>query len=502
MPESLREGELLAAIDLGSNSFHMIVARHVLGQLRLVDRLRETVRLAEGLDEEGNLSSQALGRALDCLSRFGQRVRTLPPHRVRAIATNTVRRLRQPQVFLMPAETALGQRIDVVSGREEARLIYLGVGYGHPPDPRRRRLVIDIGGGSTEFIIGRGETPVERESLQMGCIASTRRFFADGRIGRKRWQAALTEIRAELQQFAAAYRRLGWEETLGASGSIKAIGEIVAALGLSRGLITAAALHGLREALLEFGRIERIRLPGLSEDRQPILAGAVLILEAAFAELGLARMQVAQTAMREGILVDMLGRASDRDPREDSIAALARRYDVDPAQAERVERTALVLFDQIAAACGLGEYDRNLVRWAARVHEVGLAIAHSQHHRHGAYVLRHSDIAGFSEQDQQILAALIRCHRREPSRSTLADLPDRARHPTLLCVLVLRLAVLLHRSHDPAPLPPLQLEVEGRCVHLRLPGRWLASHPLTRADLAAERRLLERLDLELLVHAA
>ena len=241
MPDSappLQDGDLLAAVDLGSNSFHMIVARYVLGQLRIVDRIKEHVRLAEGLDEDGNLDAAARARAQECLSRFGQRLASLPRQRVRALATNTVRRLRDPQAFLVPAEATLGHAIEVVSGREEARLIYLGVAHGQPPRGKHR-LVIDIGGGSTEFIVGKGFQPLERESLQMGCIATTRRFFADGKLSKKRWKEAQTEITAEFQQFAAAYRALGWQEVYGSSGTVRAISDIATAMKLTRGAIPA-----------------------------------------------------------------------------------------------------------------------------------------------------------------------------------------------------------------------------------------------------------------------
>lgn len=502
MPDSLQEGELLAAVDLGSNSFHMVVARHLLGQLRVVDRLRETVRMANGLDAEGGLSAEAVGRALDCLSRLGQRVRTLPENRVRVIATNTVRQLRNPQGFLVPAETALGHRIEVVAGREEARLIYLGVAHGHPTSASRQRLVMDIGGGSTEFIIGKGDTPLQRESLQMGCIASTRRFFVGGKLSRKRWKEALTEVSAEFQQFAAAYRTTGWQETFGSSGSIKAIGEILTAMKLSRGSISEPALKTLRDRLLEFDSLDEIRLPGLSEDRRPIIAGAILVLEAAFNELGISRMQVAQTAMREGILIDMLGRVSNRDPRDASIAALASRYDLDIAQATRVEHTVMALFDQVAQGCSLGDEERDQLVWASRVHEIGLSIAHSQYHRHGAYLLRHSDIAGFSTQDQQILATLVRCHRREISRSAISAVPERSAQSTLHSLVLLRLGVLLHRSHEATPPPSLTLAIDGDSLRLSVPGGWLDAHPLTRSDLEAEREYLAPfgLSLQILTH--
>ncbi|MBS0195049.1 MAG: exopolyphosphatase [Proteobacteria bacterium] len=476
---------LLAALDLGSNSFHMVVARRVLGQLRVVDRLREMVRMAEGLDGHGGLRKDVLERALECLARFGQRIRHLPSGNVRVVATNTVRQLRDPRVFLQPAEAALGHAVEIVSGREEARLVYLGVAHGMAPSGKRR-LVIDIGGGSTEFIIGEGYEPLERESLQMGCVASTRRFFADGRIGRKRWKEGLTEISAEFQQFARAYRERGWDEAMGSSGTIKSIGEIVAAMKLTRGTITDAALAELCERLQACERIDAIQLPGLPDDRRPVIAGGALVLQAAFNELGLQRMQPSKAALREGLLHDMLGRGSERDPREISVDALMQRYDVDREQAARVERTALDLFDPSADAWRLAADARRALAWAARLHELGLAIAHSQHHVHGAYLIEHSDIDGFSSTEQQVLAALVRCQRRTIAMPVIDALPARLEEPTLRCALLLRLAVLLHRSHDREAAPTVRLRVDGKQLHLRLPSGWLQRHSLTGQDLDRE----------------
>lgn len=485
----LAENELLAAVDLGSNSFHMIVARHTLGQLRVVDRLRESVRTASGLTPRGELTQEALWRALECLERMGQRLRNVPSNRVRAIATNTVRQLRNPQSFLIPGQTALGHRIEVVSGREEARLIYLGVAQGLPPKSSRR-LVIDIGGGSTEFIIGEEFVPLERESLQMGCVATTQRFFGTGRLSRKRWKEGLTEISAEFQQFAAVYRARGWKDVIGSSGTVKAIGKIIKAMKLGRGEITAEGLVAVREALLGFEEIDTIQLPELSDERRPVIAGGVLVLEAAFNELGLSQMKVAQTAMREGVLYDMLGRVALRDPRDASIQAMAQRNGVDAAQAERVEATVLNLFDQVATAWKLGEDERLSLAWAARVHEIGQAIAHSQHHVHGAYLIEHSDIAGFSNQEQQFLAALVRSQRRGVHKSVQAGAGGRDPLTTLRCVALLRLAVLLHRSHESVGLPQFEVEALERGLRLKLPPSWLAQHPLSRADLVTEQELL------------
>jgi exopolyphosphatase/guanosine-5'-triphosphate,3'-diphosphate pyrophosphatase len=482
---TLPEGELLAAVDIGSNSFHMVVARSTLGQLRIIDRIKEHVRLAEGLDGKGGLSEDAMVRAIDTLERFGQRLASIPRERVRAIATNTVRALRQPNNFLMPAEAALGHDIEVVSGREEARLIYLGVAHGNPPRGKQR-LVMDIGGGSTEFIIGSGLESLARESLQMGCIATTRRFFADGKLSRKRWKDAQTEITAEFQQFASAYRHLGWQEVLGSSGTIKAIGDMAQAMKLTRGSITEGAIDVIRERLLEFDEIGDVKLPGLPADRKPVIAGGLLILDAAFNELEIRRMQVSDYALREGALFDILGRGGEHDPRDASIKALAERYAADPEQASRVEKTALALFDEVADSWQLNADDRRLLGWAARIHEIGLAVAHSQYHQHGAYLVEHSDIAGFSSTEQQFLAALVRNQRRALSLDSFTALPDRQESAALHCALLLRLAVLLHRSHSREDVPFRSLEASDGTLDLELPEDWLEAHPLTAADLATE----------------
>jgi exopolyphosphatase/guanosine-5'-triphosphate,3'-diphosphate pyrophosphatase len=482
----LQDGEQLAAIDIGSNSFHMVVARYTLGQLRVVDRLRETVRMADGLDGKGGISSDALQRGLDCLARFGQRIRDIPSLRVRALATNTVRQLASPQQFLVPAEAALGHAIEVVSGREEARLIYLGVAHAQPPKPRQLRLVIDIGGGSTEFIIGRAFEQIERESLQVGCIASTRRFFPGGKLSRKRWKDALTEIGAEFQQFAGLYRALGWQEALGSSGTHKAIGEICAAMKLTKGAITAEALPQVRDRLLQADHIDRIELPGLSGDRRPIIAGGVLVLEAAFAALGLQRLMVSKAAMREGILYDMLGRASDNDPRDVSVASLTHRYGIDAAQAARVEGSAMRLLEQVAQDWALDDDDARQLGWAARLHEIGLAVAHSQYHVHGAYLLEHSDIAGFSRQEQQVLATLVRTHRRGIPKTAFDAIPDRLLQSARRKAALLRLAVLLHRSHEAETIPKLELTAEADQLRLVVSKAWIEARPLLRADLLSE----------------
>jgi exopolyphosphatase/guanosine-5'-triphosphate,3'-diphosphate pyrophosphatase len=316
--------------------------------------------------------------------------------------------------------------------------------------------------------------------------ASTRRFFGTGKLSRKRWKEALTEVTAEFQQFASAYRTLGWDEAIGSSGTNKAIGEICAAMKLTKGAVTAEALPQVRERLLQAERIEDIDLPGLSADRRPIIAGGLLVLEAVYAALGLQRMAVSKAALREGVLYDMLGRGGADDPRNASVAALVQRYGIDLAQAQRVETTALQLFEQVAKAWRLDDDDRRMLARAARLHEAGLAIAHSGYHVHGAYILEHSDIAGFSQQEQRYLAALVRTHRRGIPKSAFEMIPDRLLANVRRSAALLRLAVLLHRSHDTEPMPAPKVRAEGDGLALALDRRWLEARPLLRADLEGE----------------
>jgi exopolyphosphatase / guanosine-5'-triphosphate,3'-diphosphate pyrophosphatase len=496
MTEPIAEGDSLAAVDLGSNSFHMVVARWQRGRLHVIDRLRDSVRMGAGLNADGSLKADARERALRCLAQFGQRLRALDSRLVRAVATNTVRQLRAPRAFLITAETALGHPISVVSGREEARLIYLGVARDLPAR-KEQRLVVDIGGGSTEFIIGSGMAAHATESVQMGCIATTRRFFGDGRLSPKRWREAQTELALVLQQFAADYRQHGWERVVGSSGTIKSIGGLVSALEPGVRGISRSGLSRLVENLLAFKRIDEISLKGLNDDRRPVIAGGIAILQAAFDALDLDSMQVSQNAMREGVLLDLLGRVQHRDPRAASIDAMAERYGGDDQQSARVRATAAQLLAQVATAWALDGEHAEWLDWACRLHEIGLAVAHSQHHMHGAYLVEHSDLPGFSREEQQVLALLVRSHRRAIPVASFGALPERLAGPARRLAVLLRLAALLHRARTDDPLPPIQLHAEGDRLTLTLPKDWLQGRSLTGADLDQERGYLQALNIEL-----
>ncbi|MEE2778376.1 MAG: Ppx/GppA phosphatase family protein [Acidobacteriota bacterium] len=482
----------VAAVDLGSNSFHMVVARNTAGELTMLDRNREMVRLAAGLDEAGRIGPEAAERAIDCLRRFGQQVAALPTESVRAVGTNTLRRARKDG-FLDQASEALGHPIEIISGIEEARLVYLGVARSLGVDDRRR-LVVDIGGGSTELIVGERSTPLAMESLHMGCVASTLSHFSNGRVSWSAWLRAYMGALQEMEPVAARFRNLGWKEAVGSSGTIRAVRDVVREAGWSPSGITLASLHELREAIVEAGRLDEIRFPGLSEQRQPVFVGGVAIVLAIFEALGIERMDVADGALREGVLYDLLGRIHHEDTRGRTVLALMDRYHVDEAHATRVEHTALELLNQAAGSWKLDGGDAaHHVRWASLLHEIGLDIAHSHYQHHGAYIVEHADLPGFSLAEQQLVSDLVLAHRRKFPLEAFAGKPKGG----LRMAVLLRLAIVLHRSRSDAPLPEIRLRCDNNQLSLRFPPDYLAAHPLTAADLEQEAHLLEPTGLAL-----
>jgi exopolyphosphatase/guanosine-5'-triphosphate,3'-diphosphate pyrophosphatase len=475
----------------------MVVARLKHGELQLVDRVRERVALAEGLDHDKRLVPDAIERALACLSRFHQRLGDMPQNAVRAVGTNTLRRAKNSRELLSAAREALGHPIEVISGREEARLIYLGVSHSHSGDVPRR-LVIDIGGGSTECILGEGFEPLVTDSLRMGHIGYTRIFFPTGAITREGMRAARLAARLEVQGIERSYKSAGWDVCIGSSGTIVAVAEVLEQNGWGDGSIQRAGLRKLRKALVAAGDPSQLELPGLAADRKPVISGGVAILTAVFDALGIERMEPSPGALREGLLYDLLGRIRQEDVRDRTIRSVTQRYHVDLEHALLVERTARNLIVQVKRAWDLERpQDERMLGWASRLHEIGLSISFAGHHKHGAYLARHSDMAGFSRGDQELLAALILNHRRKPRTEVfgalLGELSARR-----LCVL-LRLAVLLNRSRSRRALPQLDLLVADQKVQLSFPEGWLDDHPLTRADLAIEVERLEELGFELTV---
>ena len=486
-----------AAIDLGSNSFHMLIARVVDGEITPVDRLREWVQLGAGLDEKNRLRPEAESRALACLERFGQRLQDHPASAVRAVGTNALRKARNSASFLARARLALGHPIKIIPGSEEARLIYLGVARSFFDDSHRR-LIVDIGGGSTECILGTGYEVERTASLYMGCVSFTETYFAGGKIRPQRMKKAVIAARLEMQNIERDYLARPWSRAVGASGTILAIEEVLRRAGWTDRGINREGLFRLRDALLAAGQVEQLRLPGLRADRAVVLPGGVAILLAIFESLGLEEMLTSHGALREGLLYDLVGRLGDEDVRERTIERFMERYRVDREQAERVDRTAQGLLGQVLEVWQLdAAYARRNLRWAACLHEIGLAVSHSGFHKHGAYLVANSDMAGFSLGGQQTLSALIRGHRRKLTPAIFESLqPARARRAFRLCLL-LRLAVLLNRSRTSRPLPTIRLKARKKGVRLTFPEGWLEEHPLVQADLEQEARAWATMGLQL-----
>ena len=489
--------EIMAAVDLGSNSFHMVVARNQHGEQLIVDRLREMVRLASGLDDDGVIDDESQERALACLRRFGQRLRDMQAHQVRVVGTNTLRRARNSDEFLAKAEGALGHPVEVISGIEEARLIYLGVSH-HTDSSEGANLVIDIGGGSTELIIGEGYEPQQLESLYVGCVGVSRTHFGDGKLSAKRFERARLAVRLELRPVAAAFRRRGWKRAIGSSGTVRAARDVALALRLCDNGVTLAAVETIVEELIKARRIEDVSLPGLSQDRVAVFPGGVAILAEVMSALKVETLDISSGALREGLLYDMLGRLHDEDARERSIRAMQRRYHVDLEQAARVEATAVALLDQVARAWQLSDKRfKQLLVWAARLHEVGLDIAHARYHHHGGYLIANSDLPGFVRLEQQLIASLVTLHRRKLDDPFLDELPSSWRAAVFKLVVLLRLATLLNRSRSPSDLPSISLSTGKDSLELKFPQRWLDDNPLTAADLEQEIEWLKARGFEL-----
>jgi len=495
--------ELLAAVDLGSNSFHMVVARYIHGQLTVIDRLRESVRLGSGLDAEGRIDRDIAARALACLERFGQRLREIHPDKLRVVGTNTLRRAHRKQAFLEKARTALGAPIEIVSGLEEARLIYSGVAHTSPL-AEGRRLVVDIGGGSTELIIGEALTPIRLASTELGCVTMSERFFAGGRLSSKRLARARVAVRSELEPIEDAYRKIGWQGAIGSSGTVKSVIDAIRELDPAAQAIIPEGVEGLIDVTLRAEHVRDIGLESLSEDRRLVFPGGLAILAEIFESLGIERMEVSDGAMRDGLLYDLVGRLTREDARERTVRAMQARYHVEVDQAMRVESTVGSFLAQVSAAWQFDDpLAEQLLAWAARLHEIGLDVSHSRYHQHGAYLLENGDMPGFPREEQRLLARLVGGHRRKLGVEGFDKLLPPWDRRILQMIVLLRIAVLLHRARGRAPLPELALIPRARNVlEVRFPVRWLRDHPLTVADLSQEIDLLKAVDFRLRIYSS
>lgn len=479
--------QYVAAVDLGSNSFHMIVCSLKDGKLQTLDRLREMIRLASGLDKRNMLDLETQTKALECLERFGQRIRNFPPGSVRVVGTNTLRTAKNIQSFLIKAETALGHPIDIISGIEEARLIYLGVAYSLGSNGNTR-LVMDIGGGSTEYILGKGDMPKEKESLNMGCVTLSNTFFKGGKLSKTAFSEASLFAEQKLESFQKQFHRKKWEEAIGASGSLRSIDKVLKAKNWSNNGITKSGLEQLVAHLGQCNHVNDLKLPDLNPDRLPIFPGGVAIVHATFKSLGIEQMTVSDGALREGLIQDLLGRLYDHDIRSETVSALAERYHTDKEHAGRIKQTISYMLPQLSKDCCLtnNETLERFLYWAAELHEIGIDIGHHQYHKHSAYIIENGDLAGFSRQDQILLATIIRSHRRKFSNSGFINLPAPWNDHAPILTIILRLSVLLRRNRHEQDLPKFKLALEKSKIRLKFPDGWLNQSPLTHADLKQE----------------
>ncbi len=484
--------EQIAAVDLGSNSFRLQIGRVVGDQIYPLDTLKEPVRLASGLTSEKTLDAVTQQRALDTLSRFAERLRGFQPDAVRVVATNTLRVAKNAKAFIPLAETTLGFPIEVIGGREEARLIYIGATHALPA-ASHQRLVFDIGGGSTEFIIGKRHDPKILESLFMGCVSYSLRFFPDGRIDKKRFVEAEVSAAREVQTIAQNFRRAGWTEAVASSGTARAVADLLESNGLNpEGVsgITREGLDKLRAMMIRAGSVTHLNLSGLSVERIPVLPGGVAILSAICTELGLERMTYSDGALRLGVLYDLLGRFHHHDMRDATVKQFKHRYQVDEKQVERVERTAMEMLGQlIRIDQPEHEGEVRLLRWATALHEIGISIAHGGFHKHGAYIVTYADMPGFSKMDQERLAFLLLGQRGKLEKLPVAPTGD----PLWRLVFCLRMAVLLHRPRDDHPLPVFFVRQVAAGFQIELPADWLPANPLSAAALNEEALIWQRI---------
>ena len=497
------EYESIAAVDLGSNSFRLEVGRVVDGQIYTLDSLKESVRLASGLQADKSLDQASQDRALSALSRFGERIRGLPPEAVRAVATNALRVAKNATPFLREAEAALGFPIEIIAGREEARLIYIGAVHSLPASDEQR-LVFDIGGGSTEFIIGHGMKPLCLESLFMGCVSYSLRYFPDGLIDRKRLYEAQMAAAKEVSLIAHVYQKTGWAEAIGSSGTAKAIAEILEQNDLNPGGMTGITRQGLDRLcalMLRYKRMAALPLEGVKTDRIPVLPGGIAIMSAILDTLGMDQVTYADGALRLGVLYDLLGRFHHHDMRAATVKQFQRRYQVESGQADRVAETASTIFRDLM---GLKlrkpeelERDLQFINWAASLYEVGLSIAHTGYHKHGAYILSYADMPGFSKMDQARLALLVLCHRGKLNKVDTLNREDIAWRQ----ILALRLAAILHRARLEGAAPPLQARETVNGFTLQLPGVWLDENPMTAAALQDESDIWDEAGFRLRIRA-
>ncbi len=482
----MENGTRLAAVDLGSNSFRLEIGRMEHGQFARTEYLKETVRQGSGLDDQRNLTFEAMERGWDCLARFGERLANFEGFEVRAVATQTLREARNRDEFLAKGNEVLGFPIEVISGREEARLIYQGVAQALPQD-NERRLVVDIGGRSTELILGQGYEPKTMESFRVGSIAWSTRYFPDNQLNKHAFQMAEIAAKAVLDEALNAYRRDAWDVAYGSAGTVGAVADVLVAAGWPAGCVNREGLDWLQGKLISAQSTDRIRLAGMRDDRRAIIGGGLSVLRAVFDLLDIDQMQLATGGLRHGLLFDLMGgggTGTPTDVRARSVQRLATKFGTDTAHGLRVGHVATHLFgqlqSQLASVTRAAEPGKERLRrklgWAAQLHEIGSHISHSEYHKHGAYILDNADAMGFSLTELHKLSLLVLGHRGK-LRKLEAEFDDPGFVQQLLA---LRLAVALCHARCDPDLSGLSLTREAEHPNrfvMTYPSEWAQAFP-------------------------
>lgn len=485
-PQNVKPQEI-AAIDLGSNSFHMVIARVVNGAMQVLGRLKQRVHLADGLDSKNVLSEEAIQRGLDCLALFAERLQGFSENNVTIVGTHTLRQAVNAEEFLKRAKEVIPYPIEIISGQEEARLIFMGVEHTQPE--KGRKLVVDIGGGSTELVIGEDFEPLLAESRRMGCVSFGQTYFPGGAFNRESFQRARMSAVQKLETLAWQYRIQGWNVALGASGTIKAAHEVLLAMGEKDGFITPERLDKLVAEVLKYKNFDELSLPGLSEERKAVFVPGLAIMCGVFDALAIRELRLSDGALREGVLYEMEGRFRHQDIRSRTAQALASQYNIDREQARRVLETTTHMFDQWQAQNPklVNPQLAALLKWAVMLHEVGLNINHSGMHRHSAYILQHSDLPGFNQEQQLMMATLVRYHRKGIKLDDVPRFTLFKKKQFLPLVQILRLGVLLNNQRQATTTPPtLRLTTDDNHWTLSFPHDWFSQNALVLFDLEKE----------------
>ena len=486
---------LYAVIDLGSNSFHMLITRQLANSVQVVDKVKRKVRLASGLDSNNVLSDDAIARGLECLRFFAERLQDIPKENTRIVATATLRLATNSANFITAANKILDNNVTLLSGLQEAENIYLGV--AHTSCAAKNKLVLDIGGASTELIIGSDFNVKQAISLDMGCVTFNKQFFPSNVITKQCLNNAINYAKQCLTPYIKQYQTLGWQVVLGGSGTMQALAEILM-FEQQPAIITHTFLQRINSQLQKFERIDDIAINGLTHERTPVFISGVAILIALFESFHIEQLQLSSGALREGLLYEMLPNSRKTAIRQRTVNGLTAKFHIDTHHAQRVQCQLTSLLKRVATPWLL--IDKNTIKLlesAVLLHEIGLLIEYKRHQQHGAYLLNNSDMPGFEQAERQFIAALVKLYKGDINVDLLKSLSEVNFEQACYALVVLRLAIILCQRRQDDVLPDYQIQVEKNALFLCLPKPWLAQHPLIADELQQENIALKKIGMTL-----